>query len=87
MSFFKGDIEIYNEREILTKNNQIIIPDRLILQKDKSAVIIDYKTGGKSKSHEDQLDHYSSVVNSLGYRIDKKILIYIYPQIDVKVYK
>ena len=85
--FFKGDIEIYNEREILTKNNQIIIPDRLILQKDKSAVIIDYKTGGKSKSHEDQLDHYSSVVNSLGYRIDKKILIYIYPQIDVKVYK
>ena len=86
-SFFKDDIEIYNEREILTKNNEIIIPDRLILQSDKSAVIIDYKTGGISRSHEDQLDHYASVVKSLGYRIDKKILIYIYPQLNVKVYK
>ena len=86
-SFYKDDIEAYNEREILTKNNQIIIPDRLILQKDKSAVIIDYKTGAKIKRHEDQLDHYSSVVKSLGYRIDKKILIYIYPQLNVKVYK
>ena len=86
-SFFKDDIEIYNEREILTKNNEIIIPDRLILQSDKSSIIIDYKTGGISKSHEDQLDHYASVVKSLGYRIDKKILIYIYPQLNVKVYK
>ena len=86
-SFYKDDIEVYNEREILTKNNEIIIPDRLILQSDKSAVIIDYKTGGICKSHQDQLDHYASVVKSLGYRIDKKILIYIYPQLNVKVYK
>ena len=63
---------MFNEREILTQNEQIIIPDRLVLNNDNEAVIIDYKTGEPNKSHKEQLDHYASVVKSLGFRIDKK---------------
>ena len=44
-SYYKTESEVFNEREILTQNEQIIIPDRLVLNNDNEAVIIDYKTG------------------------------------------
>ena len=42
---------MFNE-EILTKNEQII-PDRLVLNYDNEAVIIDYKTGEPNSSHKE----------------------------------
>ena len=86
-SYNKTESEVFNEREILTQNEQIIIPDRLVLNNDNEAVIIDYKTGEPNKSHKEQLDHYASVVKSLGFIIDKKILIYIYPELNIKTFK
>jgi ATP-dependent exoDNAse (exonuclease V) beta subunit len=86
-SYYKIESEVFNEREILTQNEQIIIPDRLVLNNDNEAVIIDYKTGEPNKSHKEQLEHYASVVKSLGFRIDKKILIYIYPELNIKTFK
>jgi ATP-dependent exoDNAse (exonuclease V) beta subunit len=86
-SYYKIESEVFNEREILTQNEQIIIPDRLVLNNDNEAVIIDYKTGEPNKSHKEQLEHYALVVKSLGFRIDKKILIYIYPELNIKTFK
>lgn len=85
-SYFSTGIEVYNEREIMTSTGQIIIPDRLVIHKSKSAVIIDYKTGGYYEKHQQQLEHYASIVKQMGYKIDKKILVYIHPELDIKTY-
>jgi ATP-dependent exoDNAse (exonuclease V) beta subunit len=71
-----------NEREIATTENQIIIPDRLVLI-DHKFTIIDYKTGSPSQKHQQQLSKYESVLLSMNYKVDKKILIYINDKIKV----
>ena len=57
-----------------------------MIHKSKSAVIIDYKTGGYYEKHQQQLEHYASIVKQMGYKIDKKILVYIHPELDIKTY-
>ncbi|CAM1334540.1 UvrD-helicase domain-containing protein [Tenacibaculum aestuariivivum] len=74
--YYSEDVTIYNEREIVDVDNQILIPDRLVF-KDNKVTIIDYKTGKPSKSYHQQLLKYERVLNSMGFKVDKKILIYI----------
>jgi CRISPR/Cas system-associated exonuclease Cas4 (RecB family) len=75
---------VYNEREIITGSGQIIIPDRLIVNASGKAVIIDYKTGQYLQKHQQQLQTYASVVQQLGYIVEKKILVYIHPELTIK---
>jgi hypothetical protein len=77
-SYYKIESEVINEREILTQNEQIIIPDRLVLNNDNEAIIIDYKTGdSKIKSLVDgrlievQLPLYSIITNYTGISFAK----------------
>ncbi|WP_431166873.1 UvrD-helicase domain-containing protein [Tenacibaculum halocynthiae] len=81
--FFSEDTIIYNEREIVTIDNQIIIPDRLVF-KNNQVTIIDYKTGIPSKKHHQQLLKYSQVLTSMNFTILKKLLIYINEEISVE---
>ena len=83
--YFSSNLEVYNEKEIMTSNGTIIIPDRLVIFKDSSAVIIDYKTGDYYSKHEDQLENYSKIVKEMGYQVTKKILVYINASLLVKV--
>lgn len=82
--YFESDLEIYNEREIIGKNDQIIIPDRLVVYPNGEVVIIDYKTGKPSESYREQLLKYASVLESLQYKVEKKILIYINEEISLE---
>ena len=82
--YFSPGVEVYNEREIITGSGQIIIPDRLVLNASGKAVIIDYKTGQYLEKHQQQLQTYASVVNQLGYIVEKKILVYIHPELTIK---
>jgi ATP-dependent exoDNAse (exonuclease V) beta subunit len=83
--YFSTNVEVYNEREIMTSKGQIIIPDRLVITKTKSAVIIDYKTGAYYDKHQQQLEHYASIVKQMGYTVDKTILVYIHPELNIKI--
>lgn len=83
--YYLDNLIVFNEKQILDSNGRIIIPDRLIISNDGSAVIIDYKTGRPNARHRDQLECYTSVVKAMGYNVDKKILVYIYPKVSVKV--
>lgn len=82
-NYFSKDVIIYNEREIVDVDNQVIIPDRLVFTDKKEVVIIDYKTGNPSKEHHQQLLKYERVLKSMNFKIDKKILIYLNDEIDV----
>nr|WP_274704113.1 PD-(D/E)XK nuclease family protein [Polaribacter marinus] len=82
-TYFSKDVTVFNEREIIDVDNQIVIPDRLVLNSKNEVVIIDYKTGNPSKEHHQQLLKYERVLKTMGFKIIKKILIYINSKIDV----
>ena len=46
--------------------------------------IIDYKTGKENPIYKDQIDNYASAINSIGYDVSKKILVYIDEDITIK---
>ena len=81
--YFSEDVIVYNEREIVDVDNQIMIPDRLVFINNE-VVIIDYKTGKPSKSYHQQLLKYDRVLKSMNFKVDKKVLIYIDKEILVE---
>ena len=81
--YFSDKVVVYNEREIVDFDNQIIIPDRLIFNDKNEVIIVDYKTGTQSSEHKQQLLRYERVLKSMDFIISKKILIYINDKIDI----
>ena len=74
--YFIDNVSVFNEREIVSLDGQIIIPDRLVFHND-SVTIIDYKTGKPEKKHKQQLLKYAMALKELNFKIQKKILVYI----------
>ncbi len=81
-NYFKQDAEIVTERDILTDTGQVIIPDRLVIKNNK-VVIIDYKTGLPSQSHQLQIDNYALVLQKMKFVVLDKILVYIDKEIKI----
>ena len=75
--YYNGDLVSYNEREIIQKNGGNLIPDRVVLNKDNKAIIIDYKSGAPNKYHKNQLNSYEKALKNMGYYTLKKLLLYI----------
>lgn len=74
--YFSGKYHIKNEREIITNDNQILIPDRLMFTKNE-VIIIDYKTGKPEKKHQLQINTYAKVLSQMKFIVTKKLLVYI----------
>ena len=75
LDYFSEDVRVYNEKEIVF-NDQIVIPDRLVVDNENRVTILDYKTGIAKEEHRLQLENYAHVLESLNYDVQKKILIY-----------
>ncbi len=73
--FAKG-LTIKNEAEIITQMGEMFRPDRVVLSQ-KSAVIIDYKTGEEKPAHKKQILQYADLLIQMGYTVTKKLLVYI----------
>jgi hypothetical protein len=56
----------------------------LVIFKDLTAVVIDYKTGDPYDIYETQLANYSEIIEEMGYRVIKKFLVYINANLQVK---
>ncbi|AQS94184.1 DNA helicase UvrD [Polaribacter sp. BM10] len=82
-SYFSDEVTIFNEREIVDFDNQIIIPDRLVVNSKNEAIIIDYKTGAPLNEHHQQLLKYGIVLESMHFNVSRKLLVYINDKIDV----
>jgi len=82
--YFSSSLTIYNERDILSKQGQILRPDRLVINSNNDVTIIDYKTGDENNTHKQQLQSYENILKTMGYKNIKKILIYINNTIKVK---
>ncbi len=81
--YFAADKVVMNEREILTNDNQILIPDRLVFDGDL-VTIIDYKTGKPEEKHNIQINNYALVLQDMHFEINEKLLVYIDKEIKVK---
>ncbi|QVY64158.1 exodeoxyribonuclease V subunit beta [Polaribacter sp. Q13] len=81
--YFSDNVTVFNEREIVDVDNQIIIPDRLVFTDKNEIVIIDYKTGSPSSEYHQQLLKYERTLKSMNFKVDKKLLIYINDKIEV----
>jgi len=74
---FENDAQVYNERDIITKQGHTLRPDRLnFYPQTNSVTIVDYKTGTPSYEHEDQINGYATALFDMGYTIKDKILVY-----------
>lgn len=82
--YYSNDVLIYNERDIISSNGTVIRPDRLVLDANNRATIIDYKTGAYDKKHMQQLITYADIIETMNIKVDKKILIYINDEIKVE---
>jgi ATP-dependent exoDNAse (exonuclease V) beta subunit len=75
--FFRRNngFEIKAEAELLTVNDKVFRPDRVML-KDNKAVIIEFKTGKEDDSHIKQIENYSDILCLLGYEVTEKYIVY-----------
>ena len=82
--YYDEDLISFNEREIISKNGAIFVPDRLVFLNNSEVTIIDYKTGSESLSHVSQLNKYEAVLREMNMKVLEKILIYIASEIKIK---
>lgn len=80
--YFDPEKKVFTEREILTDSGLILIPDRLVFQGNRVAVI-DYKTGRANSEHQRQIDTYAGVLEKLKYEVIEKALVYIDKEITI----
>ena len=81
-SYFQEGKTIVTERQIVNKDRQILIPDRLVFE-GNTVVIMDYKTGAKSSAHKEQIDKYAAVLQVMGYQVKARVLVYISENISI----
>ncbi len=81
--YFLPENIIYNEREIIS-NGRLFRPDRIVIDSDNIATLIDYKTGSYGSSHMQQLQEYTSVLETAGYIVRDRILVYFNENIVIK---
>ncbi|CAM3940590.1 UvrD-helicase domain-containing protein [Flavobacterium weaverense] len=82
-SYFDDKHEILNEQTIIQKEGKTVKPDRMVITKDKEVFLLDYKTGTHQVKYQQQLENYQSAIESMGYKVVKKALIYIGKGIEV----
>ena len=83
-SYFSPDFIVYNEREIINRSGHILIPDRLVFLNEKDVVVIDYKTGLVSSTHDEQIYTYKEALEKMKLTVKKMLLIYINDDITIK---
>ncbi|MFI8377714.1 UvrD-helicase domain-containing protein [Leeuwenhoekiella sp. NPDC079379] len=80
--FFNHEHYILNERDINFRG-KTIRPDRLELNNDNEAWLLDYKTGSKSEAHSLQINTYAQALLAMGYKIKKKLIVYLDGEIQL----
>ncbi|MBT8274766.1 MAG: UvrD-helicase domain-containing protein [Bacteroidia bacterium] len=74
--YFDSESVVETERDLITSDGRLLRPDRINFHKDNKITIIDYKTGGKSPKHMQQLDEYGEALEDMGYSVINKLIIY-----------
>ena len=79
---FTDQAKIKNECDILTRDHQVIRPDRYAELPDK-IILLDYKTGKTSDDHHRQLQRYVEVLNNMVHKKIEAYLVYLGDTVEV----
>lgn len=74
--FFAEGNKVLNEKDILTQTGKLLRPDRIVLHQNRAS-IIDYKTGMKNPAYREQVYTYADALETMGYVVENKIIVYI----------
>jgi hypothetical protein len=74
--YFAPNVKVLNETSILFPNGNLLRPDRVVFLEDQ-IVVIDYKTGGASLAHKEQIDQYCDAIRAMGYEKVEGRILYI----------
>ncbi|NUY81327.1 UvrD-helicase domain-containing protein [Flavobacterium sp. MAH-1] len=73
--FAVGNV-VLNEQAIIRTQPGLIKPDRMVLTPDRQVYLLDYKTGNPNPKYEKQLENYAHAIESMGFRVTKKALVF-----------
>ena len=82
-SFFSNEHKILNEKTIIQKVGTVIKPDRMVLSNNNEIYLLDYKTGLHQSKHTQQIENYQNAIEKMGFKVTKKVLVYIGETINV----
>ncbi len=82
-AYYQDGAENINERDIISADGERLRPDRLNFS-GKMVSIIDYKTGGFTDTHENQLKKYEAILTDMGFTVQEKLLVYTHSPVIIK---
>ncbi|WP_432222495.1 UvrD-helicase domain-containing protein [Flavobacterium sp. TMP13] len=80
---FETGNRVLNEQTILQRKSKILKPDRIVINSKNEAYLLDYKTGLHNPKYKTQIEEYQHAIESMGFKVLKKALVYIGAKIDV----
>jgi CRISPR/Cas system-associated exonuclease Cas4 (RecB family) len=81
--YYRKGLLIRNESEIFTEKGRILRPDRIVFQ-GKRVTLIDYKRGKKNPGYALQLYDYGDALESMGFKVENKIIVYINEEVNLQ---
>ena len=81
--FFSNEHKILNEKTIIQKDGNLVIPDRMVLTKLNEIYLLDYKTGSHQTRYQLQLENYQKAIEKMGFKVTKKALVYIGDTLEI----
>jgi ATP-dependent exoDNAse (exonuclease V) beta subunit len=83
IDFFSEGTKVLNEQTIIQKEGNLVKPDRMVLNSNNEIYLLDYKTGSHLPKYQAQLENYQNAIESMGFKVAKKALIYIGEEIEI----
>jgi ATP-dependent exoDNAse (exonuclease V) beta subunit len=81
--YFEEGNQVFNEQAIIQKEGKTMKPDRMVLKGGNEMLLLDYKTGVHNVKYQQQLENYQEAIEKMGYKVVKKVLVYIGLAIDI----
>ena len=81
--YFSKNGKVLNEQTIIQKEGNLVKPDRMVLNSNNEIFLLDYKTGSHLPKYKLQLENYQTAIESMGFKVVKKALIYIGESVEI----
>lgn len=83
-ALFSENNKVINEKSIITKEGEWLIPDRIVTNEEGHTTILDYKTGSPQASHKHQINAYGKALSEMGFTVTNKWIVYLENEIIIK---
>lgn len=83
--WFADDLTVLNEQTLMNSSSEQIRPDRVVIDCQGRATVIDYKTGADHRGYRKQVKEYMLTLRALGFKQVRGFLFFIKDERIVEV--